>query len=453
MKSLGPLLIVAYLGLFAGHVRAAASERPNILWLIAEDFGPHLGCYGTKEVASLNLDGLASRGMRFTRLFTTAPVCSPSRSAFMTGMYQGSISAQEHRTADADKKPLPAGVRLLTDHLREAGYFTANVIELPPPIRFKGTGKTDWNFLAPERPFHSQRWQDLKDHQPFYAQINFNETHRKFKAPPKADPDKVEVPPYYPGHPVVREDWAAYLDSASELDRKVGRVLELLEADGLADNTIVVFFGDNGQAHVRGKQFCYDSGLLVPLIVYWPPGLEPSAGYQRGGVSDRLLEAIDLTAQTLAWAGVQRPSAMQGRVFLGASAEPPREVVFGARDRCDETVLRFRTARDTRYRYIRNLTPGRPLLLANAYKERAYPVWRLLKQPEVADQLTTPAQRLLVAPSMPAEELYDTKADPHETVNLVASDEPTHKAALDRLRMELEEWREESHDPELANGR
>src|SRR3954464_2185715 len=267
----------------------AASPRPNILWLIAEDFGQHLGCYGTKEVWTPNLDKLALEGVRYDRFYTTAPVCSPSRSAFMTGMYQTSIGAQNHRSHRDDGFRLPRGVKVLTDWLREAGYYTANVKEFPKPIVFKGTGKTDWNFSYEGKPFDSDRWDDLKEHQPFYAQVNFQETHRTFHAPKRADPARVEIPPYYPDHPVTRADWAAYLDAATELDRKVGRILEQLEADGLADRTIVVFFGDNGQAHVRGKQFCYEEGLHVPLIVRWPknfpapapapaPALAPAPG-------------------------------------------------------------------------------------------------------------------------------------------------------------------------------
>ncbi len=419
---------------------AANAAKPNVLWLVAEDFGQHLGCYGTKEVTTPNLDALAAKGVRFTRFFTTAPVCSPSRSALMTGMYQTTIGAHQHRTAEKDKPGLPDGVKVLTDWLREAGYFTANVRQFPASFDFKGTGKTDWNFKYAGKPFDSDAWTDLKTHQPFYAQVNFQQTHREFAGPKKADPAKVELPPYYPDHPVVREDWARYLDAAMELDRRVGVILQQLEAEGLAENTIVVFFGDNGQAHVRGKQFCYDSGLLVPLIVHWPSALNPPADYKAQTVSARLLEATDLTAQTLAWAGVAKPAAMQGRVFLGANAEPAREIAFGARDRCDQTAFRFRTARDARYRYIRNFTPDRPLMLRSDYKAKQYPAWNLIKQLGRDGKLTTEAQRFLVAPTMPEEELYDTVADPHETVNLASSTKPDDQAALKHLRDAVAQW-------------
>src|SRR6266487_510240 len=279
--------------------------RPNILWLVAEDFGQHLGCYGAKEVWTSNLDQLARDGVRYTRFFTTAPVCSPSRSAFMTGMYQTTIGAHNHRSHRDDGFSLPAGVRVLTDWFRAGGYFTANVRHLPRPIQWKGTAKTDWNFTYNGQPFDSDQWSDLKAHQPFFAQINFQETHRAFHAPKLADPAKVEIPPYYPDHPLTREDWAAYLDSAMELDRKVGLVLDQLESDGLADNTLVVFFGDNGQAHVRGKQFCYDSGLQVPLIIRWPKHFPEPKHFKSGSVDDRLLEAIDLDPTMLDLAAIQ----------------------------------------------------------------------------------------------------------------------------------------------------
>lgn len=421
------------------------ADRPNILWLTAEDFGPELACYGTPQVSSPNLDRLAADGVRYTRAYTTAPVCSASRSAFMTGMYQTTIGAHNHRSHRDDGYTLPDGVRVVTGWLRDAGYYTANLRQLPAGVGFKGTGKTDWNFSVTEKPFDSDDWGDLKSHQPFFAQINFQETHRKFHAPAQADPAKVEIPSYYPDHPVTRQDWAQYLDAASELDRKVGLILERLAADGLEQNTVVVFFGDHGQAHVRGKQFCYEEGLHIPLIIRWPAEFPVPAHFRPGTVDDRFIEAIDLAPTMLALAGAAKPAGMQGRVFLGDAAEPEREYAFGARDRCDETVFRLRTVRDARYRYIRNFTPDRPFLQDNAYKERSYPVWNLLKELHSAGQLS-PAQEFLCQPTMPAEELYDLETDPHEIHNLSASTDPAHQLALARLRGVLETWIEETDD-------
>lgn len=438
----------ALLALFLASATLPAADtppKPNILWLIAEDFGPHLGCFGTKEVWTPNLDALAADGMRFTRFFTVAPVCSPSRSAFITGMYQTTIGAHNHRSHRDDGFKLPLGVKTAPEWFRDAGYFTANVVNFSSAVNVKGTGKTDWNFTAPEKPFDSKEWNDLKSHQPFYAQVNFQETHRAFHAPKRADPAKVEIPPYYPDHPVVREDWAKYLDAATELDAKIGRILKQLEVDGLADNTVIFFLGDHGQAHVRGKQFCYDSGLNTPLIVHWPKKIPVPSHFKAGTVSDQLLMAIDLLPTSLAIAGQPTPKGMEGQPFLTDAAGPPREYTFGARDRCDETVFRFRTVRDARYRYIRNFTPERPFFQKNDYKERSYPAWNLIQQLAKEGKLND-IQAVLAAPTMPAEELYDTQADPHETRNLATSTKPEDQAALKRLRGVLEKWIEDTHD-------
>lgn len=419
-------------------VAARAADRPNVLWLIGEDLGTELACYGTKEVATPNLDALATSGVRYAHAYN-GNVCSPSRSAFMTGMYSVSIGAHNHRSNRDGKHPLPDGVRLLTDWLRDAGYFTANVVDLPPACGFKGSGKTDWNFTYTNRPFDSKAWTDLAAHQPFYAQINFKETHRTFSAPARIDPAKVVLPPYYPDDPVTRKDWAAYLDDVQALDAKVGVVLRQLEQDGLADSTLVVFFGDNGQSMVRGKQFCYESGHHVPLIVRWPKKFPVPAHFQPGTVDARLIEGIDITATTLAMAGVAKPAKMQGRVLFGAACEPDRAYSFGSRDRCDETVMRIRTVRDARWRYIRNFTPETPLLAPNAYKERQYPVWNLLKERHAQGKLT-PEQDALCQARMPDEELYDLEADPWEIRNLAKSEKPEDQAARQRLRAALDEW-------------
>lgn len=440
----------------AAHAAPAKQVKPlNVLWIFAEDFSPHLGCYGTKEVWSPNLDRMAAEGMRFDRAFTTAPVCSASRSAMMTGMYQTTINAQNHRSNRGPDHPLPVGVKVITDWMRPAGYFTANIRHFPAPITFTGAGKTDWNFYYPGKPFDSDRWSDLKSHQPFYAQINFPETHRNaastiatgraFPAPRRADPAKVEIPPYYPDCPEVRDDWANYLDDASALDVKIGEVLALLEREGLADNTLVIFQGDHGQAHIRGKQWCYDSGLRVPLIMRWPRGLPAPAGFKPGTVSGRIVEAIDLTPTTLALAGIPKPPAMQGRILFGPHADAPREYAFGARDRCDETVFRLRTVRDAKYRYIRNFTPEKAFFALNRYKENQYVAIPAIRRLHFAGKLNA-VQEALFAPHMPPEEFYDLDSDPYETRNLVDSKKPGDVAALARLRSALEKWIEESND-------
>ena len=330
-------------------------------------------------------------------------------------------------------------MRPLTGWLRDAGYFTDNLVQLPPSCGFKGAGKTDWNFLFEGAAFDSAKGEDLKSHGPFYAQINFHETHRDFGAPKKADPAKVEIPPYYPDDPVTRHDWADYLDSATELDIKIGRVLEALQKDGLADDTILVFFGDNGQAHVRGKQFCYEEGFLVPLIIRWPKNFPAPANFKPGTLDDRFLDGIDLAPTMLDIAGAPKPPKMQGRIFLGTHTEAPREYVFGTRDRCDETVMRIRSVRDAHYRYIHNFTPETPFLAPNAYKEKQYPVWNLLKKLHAEGKLTPP-QEFLCQDHMPKEELYNMDADPFELHNLADSSAAADQAELKKLRGVLDQW-------------
>ena len=197
---------------------------------------------------------------------------------------------------------------------------------------------------------------------------------------------------------------------------------------------MVVFTGDHGQAHVRGKQFCYEEGLHIPLIIRWPKTSPPPAHFRPGTTDDRLIAAIDVLPTLLdVAAGMKKPQGMQGEIFLGDRAAPPRDYAFGARDRCDETVFRFRTVRDARYRYIRNFTPERPFLQPNAYKEHSYPVWNLLKELDAQGKLT-PAQAVLAAPTLPPGRILRPRADPHEIDNLAHSTVPEHLAALTRLR-------------------
>lgn len=475
---LAAMLLFWLVGPLAGA--EPAQRPPNILWLIAENMGPDLACYGAKQVVTPNLDRLAAQGMRFARAFATSPVCSPSRSAFMTGMYGTAIGAHHHRSHRTpgvdDHFHLPAGVRPVTHWPIDAGYYTANITTMDG--RPFGTGKTDlnfevegrslplgelpmpkgtqeWarqNFTNSARLFHAAAWGELKEHQPFFAQINFPNVERNAKGwvgqdqnPKHADPAQVVVPPYYPDTPLVRQDWAGYLDAVSGLDVQVGRVLNRLEEDGLAENTVVIFFSDNGRLEARGLDWCYDSGLHVPLIIRWPKDYPVPSEYRPATVNDRLVSLIDVTATTLAIAGVRKPEPMHGRIFLGPGAEPPRQYVFGARDRTDEAVQRIRTVRSAHYRYIRNFMPDKPFLASHLYKEATFPVYVALRQSQ-AEGTLTPAQATLVAPRLPDEEMYDTRNDPHEVRNLVGSTEPEHQRILKELRAELDRWIDATND-------
>lgn len=427
-------------------------KRPNILWLIAEDMSPNLGCYG-EDIETPAIDRLAEEGMRYSHAYTTAPVCSTSRSAFMTGMYQTSIGAHNHRSHRTDGCRLPEGVRVITEYFKDAGYFTANIRQITSDTKerfFRGTGKTDWNFNVSSEPFDSDKWSDLQNNQPFYAQINFSETHRgqdwnnahkHIKNP--ANPEKIQFPPYYPAHPVTRSVWAQYHNAIMALDCKIERVLYQLQTEGILEDTIVVFMSDHGAAMPRSKQWPYESGLRIPLIIRWPKNFQAPNGWSAGCVDDRLVASIDLSASSLAWAGISRPLLMQGRVFLGTNEDPERRFVFGGRDRGDETVDRIRTVRDEQFRYIRNFMPERPFLQINRYKEWSYPIIGLMRELHAKGELNS-VQSYLMNPTRPEEELYDLENDPHEIQNLIHSQK--HQERLNLLRATLDTWMSETND-------
>jgi N-sulfoglucosamine sulfohydrolase len=406
---------------------AKVRKKPNIVWIMAEDICPDLRCYGTPAVETANLDRLAGQGVRFTNAFVTAPVCSPSKSALLTGMQQISIGAHNHRTIN--KKPLPSPVKPFTDYLRQAGYFNAAGCGFPysDDLNFEYSNLYDGN-----------DWSQRGAGQPFFARIKLSVTHRPFQRDSKnpIDPKKVNIPPYYPDTPLVRRDWADYLESIQIMDRQVGDILKRLDNEGLCENTVVIFSGDHGRCHVRGKQWLYDGGLHIPLIIRWPGKLSP------GRVCDDLISAIDISATILSIAGVDVPAYMHGRPFLGDNVVK-RDAVFAARDRCDAVVDRIRCVRTKKFKYIRNFRSDVAYTTFGHYKEFQYPVLHVLREYHKQGKLT-PAQTAFMAKQKPVEELYDIRKDPYEINNL--ADDPKYAAVLAKLRARLNKWLKDTND-------
>jgi N-sulfoglucosamine sulfohydrolase len=423
-----------------GHAQTKP-KQPNIIWIMTEDMSLEMGCYGDPTVKTPNLDKFAREGMRFTNTFSTAPVCSASRSALITAMYQTSIDAQNHRSHRDDNYALPNPVKPITTYLKNAGYYT--VLGELKEEGIKGYGKTDYNFNLDKSIFDSNDWKGRNPDQPFFAELMVSVTHRGpvwktlvQQHQPQIDPAKVILPPVYPDDPIAREDWATYLESIQLLDDYAGGLLKRLEDEHIAENTVVIFTSDHGRCMVRDKQFLYDGGIKIPFIMRWPDYI------QAGTVNDDLISGIDISATILEIAGVQIPSYIEGKPFLGKNVKK-RDFIIAARDRMDETVDKMRCVRTKQFKYIKNYMPDKPYMQPNHYKETEYPVWNLLKQLNTQAKLT-PVQALFVAPTKPAEELYDIIVDPFEINNLYR--DPKYQKQLTAMRSTLDRWIEQTGD-------
>jgi uncharacterized sulfatase len=429
-------LILSLLLLFHASRTLAAGERPNIVWVIGEDMGPELGCYGDPQAITPNADRLAREGARFTRCFTHAPVCAPSRHGLITGQYP--IKTGAHHMRSTLVNPPVTFTKLLRDN----GYTVA------------WPGKTDFNFKQPKEFADTlEKWwtRDAPLKEPFFAYANFTQSHesqirndgnkyasntKRLTPGQRHDPSKMALPPFWPDAPEVREETARYYDLCTSVDYDLGDVLAWLEKQGFSDNTVVFFFGDHGRGMPRFKRWCYDTGTHTPLIVRWPGKIAP------GSVREELVEFLDFPATALSLAGAPIPKDFDGQVFLGANAAPARKYAHAARDFMDETFDRIRSVRDARFRYVRNLAPELPYSQVISYMEigKTMQVWRKWQ----AEGKLNEAQQSFFAATKPKEELYDTESDPWELKN-IASD-PKHAAQLAELRVECDAWMERTRD-------
>jgi N-sulfoglucosamine sulfohydrolase len=441
-----------------GSVQQTAARpqaRPNIVWISNEDMSPRLGVYGDRHARTPVLDRFASQAIRYSNAFTTAPVCAPSRAAIITGMYQTTLGAHHMRTTEDTVPELPGPylavppffVKAFPEYLRAAGYHTTN------------RAKTDYQFGVPftiwDEVSRTAHWRNRPDrNQPFFAVFNLEVTHesqifptspaRKGK-PAVTNPAALEVPPYYPDTPAVRDELARMYDNIADMDGQVGEILKQLDDDGLSENTIVFYWSDHGDGVPRAKRSLYDSGLRAPLMIRWPKGLGPT--FAPGSVSDELVSFVDLAPTVLAAAGVEIPAHLPGRVLVGPRAGRAPAFVFAARDRMDIEYDMMRSARDARFLYVRNFSPELPYAGHIVYRNQSAIMQEWFRL-QAAGKLTGPPA-LWMRTSRPAEELYDTRADPHQIDNLSA--DPAHRATLERMRSAVTEWMARSVDQGLVN--
>ena len=388
-------------------ISSLLAAKNNIVWIVIEDASPHIGCYGETLIKTPNIDNMAREGIRCSNAFVTSPVCSSSRSAMITGMYQNTLGVHNHRSQTSsgkgggnaayyDSYKVPKSVKLIPELFQDAGYFVTN------------RSKTDYNFIPRSKLYHGNDWKKAAADQPIFAQFQLSGGKNR-KAKSHADPDKVVLPPYYPDHLVLRQDWAKYLDSWVKTDEEVGQILKALEKAGRLDSSAVFLWTDHGVSHLRGKQFLYEEGIRVPMII------RLQKKELAGTVRDDLIEHIDVAACSLKLAGIKIPEHIQGHDFLSSDYKP-RKFVFAARDRCDETVDILRCVRDSRYKYIRNFMSHLPHTQPSQYKDgkKIIQVIRgLYSEGKLNEQQSLPFSH-----RRPPEELYDLQSDPHEMVNL-----------------------------------
>ena len=430
-------------------------DRPNILWITTHDINPHLGAYagvfpGAEYAVTPNLDRLAAEGMRFDNAFAAAPICAPSRSAVMTGCFPTAIGTMHMRT----KAVPPPEVRLFTEYFRDVGYYVTNNsftdFQVPTPTsafddcsdtaHWRNRPSADTPFFATFHGMATHESQIYLDDEAFAART------RNVRDEDRHDPDLAPLPPYYPDTEVFRRSLARYSDLITEMDHWVGTLLAQLEEDGLAENTIVVFWSDPGLGMPRGKRWAHDSGLHEPLIVRWPGRIAP------GSANASVAHLMDLAPTMLRLCGLDVPAHMHATPLLHADGSPvaePNRYAFAARDRMGELEDMTRSARDARYRYIRHYHPDRGPMQHCDYPDHL-DTWREMRRLTSGEagqrakglrrSILTPLQRTLVAPTKPEEELYDLLEDPHETRNLAG--ERGHEEILARFRGALDGWQE-----------
>ncbi|QDT09477.1 sulfatase [Planctomycetes bacterium K23_9] len=415
---------------------AIAADRPNILWITSEDNGPQLGCYGDEYADTPNLDALAQKSLRYKMCWSNAPVCAPARTTLISGMHATSLGGHHMRSG----VKLPADLKLYPQVLKEAGYYCTN------------NSKTDYNFANGDVDWDQSskkaHWRDRPSKQtPFFSIFNITISHEsKIRSKPHTlihDPANARVPAYQPDVYEVRRDWAQYYDKMTEMDAQVGKVLKQLDKDGLADSTIVFYYGDHGSGMPRSKRWPFNSGLHVPFILHVPAKFKDlaPADYQSGAMSNRLTSFVDMGPTAISLAGVKPPTNMQGVPFAGKFSGKSKSYLFGYRGRMDERIDMVRSCTDGRYVYMKHFYPHRPYLKYVDYMFQTTTT-RLWKEMFDAGKLNDAQAK--VWKTKPTEELFDLESDPDETINLATK--PEHAERVATMRQAVRDWMIDTRD-------
>lgn len=416
-------------------------ERPNIIWLVTEDNSvDYLRLYDPDGAPMPTVERLAKKGIVFNNAFSNTPVCSTARSAIISGCYGPSTFTQFHRSAI--KVPLPGDLHMFPWYLRQAGYYTSN------------NAKQDYNFLMGENVWDESSkkasYRRREPGQPFFHVQNFEITHESRlhfsrqqweRQASQSDVEKVPVFPIHPDTPLFRYTNARYRNLHKAADAQLEAFLKELEADGLMDDTIIFYYGDNGGVLPGSKGYIYERGLHVPMVVYVPerwrhlmPFDKAVNGPAQPGIRvDGFVQFIDLAPTVLNLAGISLPKEMDGRPFLGGNVEleelNKRDFAFSYADRFDEKVDLVRAIRKGKYKYIRNYQPFNVDALQNNYRYRmlAYQEWKqLYNEGRLSEE-----QARFFKPR-PVEALYDLETDPFELHNLAPS--PEYRETLIGMR-------------------
>ncbi len=428
----GLLLLLIVIVSFTGCKQKIPQELPNILWLVSEDNSPMLGCYGDDFATTPNLDKLASEGFLYTHAYANAPVCAPARNTIITGVYACS-NGNQHMRSQYSKSDI---VRTYPEFLREAGYYCTN------------NAKTDYNTnsIDPSKIWNESsnkaHYKNRPEGKPFFAVFNTNISHEScihksiLNNELRHSPDDVKIAPYHPATPEMKHDWAQYYDKIEDMDAWVGKKLKELDDLGLADNTIVFYYGDHGGVLARSKRYVYETGTRVPFIIRIPkkyrylfPAPKPNSKV------DRLISFVDLVPTLLSIAGIKIPDYLQGDAFLGKQKTKNPQYVYMFRGRMDERYDMSRAVRDRKYRYIHNYMPYRIYGQRLGYLWRAPSIgsWERAYNNGECNKIQSAFWE-----TKPAEELYDTENDPWEIHNL--ADDPRYKTILLRMRAASKSW-------------